>query len=285
MFVIIGVIVVIVSVVGGFMMEKGNPKLLLHPAELLIIFGAAIGSFLIASPPKVASAVMKQLATIVNTKSPTKAQYLELLSLLYHLFSKIRKEGLISLEADIENPSSSAIFTRYTTIMSHTHLINFITDNLKIIITTNVPPHELENLMELEIETHHHDAMVPSKSVNKVADALPGLGIVAAVLGVILTMGKIDQPPSVLGQSIGAALVGTFLGVLMCYGFVGPLATNLAYKAKNDIVFFQIIKVALVAFIGGSPPQMAVEFGRRAIPGKEKPSFNELENEVRGKKQ
>lgn len=285
MFVIIGVLIVTISVVGGFMMEKGNPKLLLHPAELVIIFGAAIGSFIIASPPKVAAAVIKKLLTIVNSKSPTKQQYLEILSLLYQLFSKIRKEGLISLEADIENPSGSAIFTRYKTIMANAELISFITDNLKIIITTNVPPHELENLMELEIETHHNDAMIPSKSVSKVADALPGLGIVAAVLGVVLTMGKIDQPPSVLGQSIGAALVGTFLGVLMCYGFVGPLATNLAHKAKDDIVFFQIIKVSLVAFIGGSPPQMAVEFGRRAIPGKEKPSFNELENEVRGKKQ
>ncbi len=284
MFVIIGVLIVIISVVGGFMMEKGNPKLLVHPAELLIIFGAAIGSFIISSPPKVAVAVIKKIGTIFNAKSPTKAQYLELLSLLYQLFSKIRKEGLISLEADIENPTDSAIFNRYKTILANAHLINFIADNLKIIITTNVPPHELENLMELEIETHHHDAMIPSKSVSKVADALPGLGIVAAVLGVVLTMGKIDQPPSVLGQSIGAALVGTFLGVLMCYGFVGPLATNLAHKAKDDIVFFQIIKVALVAFIGGSPPQMAVEFGRRAIPGKEKPSFNELENEVRGKK-
>ena len=284
MFVIIGVLIVIVSVVGGFMMEKGNPKLLLHPAELIIIFGAAIGSFIISSPPKVAAAVIKKIASIVNSKSPTKEQYLELLTLLYQLFSKIRKEGLISLEADIENPSTSTIFTRYKTILANAHLISFIADNLKVIITTNVPPYELENLMELEIETHHHDAMMPSKSVSKVADALPGLGIVAAVLGVVLTMGKIDQPPSVLGQSIGTALVGTFLGVLMCYGFVGPLATNLAHKAKDDIVFFQIIKVALVAFIGGSPPQMAVEFGRRAIPGKEKPSFNELENEVRGKK-
>lgn len=284
MFVIIGIFIVIASVVGGFMMEKGNPRILLHPAELVIIFGAAIGSFIIASPPKVAVVVMKKIATIVNTKSPTKVQYLELLSLLYQIFSKIRKEGLISLEADIENPADSPVFNMYKTLMANIHMINFIADNLKIIISTNVPPHELENLMELEIETHYHDAMIPSKSVSKVADALPGLGIVAAVLGVILTMGKIDQPPSVLGQSIGAALVGTFLGVLMCYGFVGPLATNLGHKAKDDIVFFQIIKVSLVAFVGGSPPQMAVEFGRRAIPGKEKPTFNELEDEVRGKK-
>jgi chemotaxis protein MotA len=137
--------------------------------------------------------------------------------------------------------------------------------------------------MDLEIETDHQEAMVPSNSIAKVADALPGLGIVAAVLGVVLTMGKIDQPPSVLGHSIGAALVGTFLGVLMCYGFVGPMATNLEHNARQDIVYFQVIKIALVAFVGGAAPQMAVEFGRRAIPSKEKPTFDELETEVRSK--
>lgn len=284
MFVLIGLFIVTASVIVGFLMEHGNLSVLVQPAELVIIFGSSIGAFIVASPPKVAVAVLKKLITIGTAKSPNKVQYLELLSLLYQLFSKIRKEGLISMEADIENPASSPIFNQYKTLMANTNLINFIADNLKIIISTNVLPHEIENLMELEIETHYHDAMVPSKSVNKVADALPGLGIVAAVLGVVLTMGKIDQPPSVLGASIGAALVGTLLGVLMCYGFVGPLATNLGYRAKDDIVFFQIIRVALVAFIGGSPPQMAVEFGRRAIPGKEKPSFNELEDEVRGNK-
>ncbi|KAF0122579.1 MAG: chemotaxis protein MotA [bacterium] len=166
--------------------------------------------------------------------------------------------------------------------MTNLDIINFLCDNVKVIITTNVPPHELEDLMELEIETHHHEAMVPSRSIAKIADALPGLGIVAAVLGVVLTMGKIDQPPSVLGHCVGAALVGTFLGVLMCYGLVGPMATNLEYKAKEDSVYFQIIKVALVAFVGGSPPQMAVEFARRAIPGKERPTFDELEKGIRG---
>jgi chemotaxis protein MotA len=283
MFAIIGLLVVAGSVIIGFMMEKGNPHVLIQPAEFVIIFGAALGAFFIASPPKVISAVIKNLASIVNSKSPDKAKYIELLLLLYQLFSKIRKEGLISIESDIEKPDNSPIFNKYKNTLSHGHLTNFICDNLKIIITTNVIPHELENLMEIETETHYHEALIPSKSIAKVADALPGLGIVAAVLGVVLTMGKIDEPPSVLGHSIGAALVGTFLGVLMCYGFVGPLATNLEHKTKEDIVFFKVIRVALVAFVGGAPPQMAVEFGRRAIPGKEKPSFEELENEIRGK--
>ena len=282
MFAIIGLFLVSGSVIIGFMMEKGNPYILIQPAEFVIIFGAALGAFFIASPPKVITAVVKNVAAIVTSKSPDKAKYLDILLLLYQLFSKIRKEGLISIESDIEKPDNSPIFNKYKDTLSHGHLTNFICDNLKIIITTNVIPHELENLMELETETHYHEALIPSKSIAKVADALPGLGIVAAVLGVVLTMGKIDQPPSVLGHSIGAALVGTFLGVLMCYGFVGPLATNLEHKTKEDIVFLKVIRVALVAFVGGAPPQMAVEFGRRAIPGKEKPTFEELENEIRG---
>jgi len=282
MFVIIGLLLVTGSVIIGFMMEKGNPYILIQPAEFVIIFGAALGAFFIASPPKVITAVVKNIAAIVTSKSPDKARNLDLLLLLYQLFSKIRKEGLISIESDIEKPDNSPIFNKYKNTLSHGHLTNFICDNLKIIITTNVIPHELENLMELETETHYHEALIPSKSIAKVADALPGLGIVAAVLGVVLTMGKIDEPPSVLGHSIGAALVGTFLGVLMCYGFVGPLATNLEHKTKEDIVFLKVIRVALVAFVGGAPPQMAVEFGRRAMPGKEKPTFEELENEIRG---
>ena len=282
MFVIIGLLLVTGSVIIGFMMEKGNPYILIQPAEFVIIFGAALGAFFIASPPKVITAVVKNIAAIVTSKSPDKARNLDLLLLLYQLFSKIRKEGLISIESDIEKPDNSPIFNKYKNTLSHGHLTNFICDNLKIIITTNVIPHELENLMELETETHYHEALIPSKSIAKVADALPGLGIVAAVLGVVLTMGKIDEPPSVLGHSIGAALVGTFLGVLLCYGFVGPLATNLEHKTKEDIVFLKVIRVALVAFVGGAPPQMAVEFGRRAMPGKEKPTFEELENEIRG---
>jgi chemotaxis protein MotA len=283
MFVVIGIVVVIGSVISGFLMEKGNLNVIFQPAEFLIIFGAATGSFLISSPPKVVGAVVKDITSIINPKNQNKEKYLELLTLLYQLFSKIRKEGLISIESDIENPDKSAIFDSYSSVMTNHHIVNFICDNLKVIITTNVPPYELDNLMDLEIETHHHEAMVPSHSIAKVADALPGLGIVAAVLGVVLTMGKIDQPPSVLGHSIGAALVGTFIGVLMCYGFVGPIATNLEHRAKEGSVFFQVVKIALVAFVGGSPPQMAVEFGRRAIPGKARPTFEELEDAVRGR--
>jgi chemotaxis protein MotA len=283
MFVIIGIVVVLGSIIGGYLMEEGNLHVLFQPAEVVIIFGAALGSFFIASPGKVIGLVFKNVSSVVAAKSQSKAKYLELLSLLYQLFSKIRKEGLVSIESDIENPQKSPIFQKHAGVLSNRNALSFICDNLKVIITANIPPHELDNLMEIEIDTHHHEAMIPSHSVAKVADALPGLGIVAAVLGVVLTMGKIDQPPMVLGHSIGAALVGTFLGVLMCYGFVGPMATNLEHQARENGTFFQVIRVALVAFVGGSAPQMAVEFGRRAIPEKEKPTFDELEKQVRGR--
>jgi chemotaxis protein MotA len=281
MFVIIGIAAVLASIIIGYLMEQGNLFVLVQPAEIVIIGGAALGAFLISSPPKVTALVAGNLLGILSSKNQSKSTYLEFLSLLYRLFSKIRKEGLISIEADVETPTSSPIFSKYRAVLANRHALDFICDNFKVIISTNIPPHELESLTDLEIETSHHHSMVPVHSISRVADGLPGLGIVAAVLGVVLTMGKIDQPPAVLGHSIGAALVGTFLGVLLCYGFVGPLATNLEHKANEENILFQVIKVALVAFVGGAAPQMSVEFARRAIPGKEKPAFDELEKTVR----
>lgn len=284
MFAIIGILVVLVSVLGGFLLEKGNLSVLFQPAEFLIIFGAAIGSLLIASPPKVITLIIKHIPLITSSKSHSKGKFLELFSLLYQLFSKIRKEGLISIESDIESPENSPIFKKHKGLLEHAKAVNFLCDNLKVIITTNVPPHELDSLMDLDIETNYDETMISSASIAKVADALPGLGIVAAVMGIVLTMGKIDQPPEVLGHSIGAALVGTFLGVLASYGFVGPMASNLEHRAREDNLYSQVIKVALVAFIGGSAPQIAVEFGRRAVPSHDRPTFDELEKEIRGKK-
>ena len=281
MLLIIGIAVVITSVLGGFLMEKGNVSLLYQPSEFIIIAGAALGSFLIASPASLLAYVARSISGSIGGKRSGKSEYLGLLVLLFKLFSKVRREGLVSIEGDIERPGESPLFGTYGITADNRSVIDFICDNLKVIITTNVPSHELENLMDLEIETRQHEAMAPSRSLAKLADSLPGLGIVAAVLGVVLTMGKIDQPPSVLGHSIGSALTGTFLGVLLSYGFVGPLSTNLENKAKREEVEFQLIKVAIVAFVGGAAPQIAVEFGRRAIPGEDRPSFNELESEVR----
>lgn len=281
MLILVGIFVVLGSVIGGYLMEHGNLSVLVQPAEVVIIIGAAAGAFLIASPGKVASSTVRQVGAVFRSTHHGKAHFLELLSMLYQVFSKIRKEGLISIEADIETPKSSPLFQRYPSIVKDPNIMNFVCDNMKVIITTSIPPHELDSLLDIEIETGHQENMIPSHSIAKIADALPGLGIVAAVLGVVLTMAKIDEPPAVLGACIGAALVGTFLGVLACYGFVGPLATNLEHKVMEGEVGLNVIKLALVAFVGGSAPQIAVEFGRRAIPGGDKPTFAELEKMIR----
>lgn len=281
MFAIVGIVVVIASVLGGYLMGHGKLAVIFQPAEMIIIFGSALGSFLVASPSKVVQLVAKHISAVFGPKSVSKENYLNLLSLMNTLFMKIRKEGLISVEADIESPAESPLFQNFKEVLSNRKAVDFICDNLKVIISSNLPGHEMENLMEVDIEAHQNESMIPAQSVAKIADSLPGFGIVAAVLGVVLTMGKMDQPPEVLGHHIGAALVGTFLGVLMCYGFVGPMAANLEHQAKEDESFYSVIKVSMVAFVGGAPPQLSVEFGRRAIPGKERPTFNELEEHIR----
>jgi len=281
MLTIIGIGVVLFSVLGGFLMEHGNPLMLYQPAELIIIGGAAVGSLLISAPIKVVKLICKDFAKIFSSENPNKETYVEVLLLLNQLFWKIRKDGLLAIEDDVENPTQSEVFNRYKSIISNKQTLEFICDNFRVILTTNMPAHELDSLLEIDIQAHHHEKLIPSISIAKIADALPGLGIVAAVLGVVLTMGKIDQPPAVLGHSIGGALVGTFLGVLACYGFVGPMATNLEHKATEKETFFNVIKTCLVAFVGGAAPQVAVESGRRAIPGEERPSFTELEEAIK----
>lgn len=283
MFALIGIVVVLGSVIFGFLLEKGNLSVLFQPAEFVIILGAAFGAFMIGSSPKMLKQVIQNLMGLFKPKAHDKASFVELLSLLHDIFSKIRKEGLISIETDIESPEKSGIFGKYPSVLKNHHAISFICDNLKVIIATNVSPHDLESVMESEVETHHHEAMIPSHLIAKVADALPGLGIVAAVLGVVLAMGKIDQPPSVIGHSIGAALVGTFIGVLLCYGIVGPIASNIENQAKEESKYLQVIQVSVVSFVRGSAPQMAVEFGRRCIPMGERPTFEELEKKVTGR--
>jgi chemotaxis protein MotA len=281
MFVIIGIVVVLGSVIGGYLLEHGNINLLFQPVELLIIGGAATGGFIIQSPSKVIGLVLKNIMRVFSAKGASKSEFLDILGTLNSVFSKMRKEGLIAIEADIESPEQSSIFSKYPSVLKNHHVVTFICDNLKVIISTNVSSHELENIMDLEMETHHHEALTPSHSVTKVADGLPALGIVAAVLGVVLTMAKISEPPEVLGHSIGAALVGTFLGVLLSYGFVGPIGTHLEHIANEDMIIFQVIKIALVSFVGGAAPQIAVEYARRVIPSDAKPGFTELEDAIR----
>ena len=284
MLAVIGAIIVSVAVIGGYLLEHGNLSLLWQPAELVIIGGAASGGFLIGYPPKVVKDVMRIVQRILTNKGTvSRDDYLELLKLLNDIFVKIRKDGLISIEEDVDNPHKSKVFAKYPRFLANHHALLFITDTLRTVMTTTIEPHELESLLETELDSHHEEGIIPAKAVNTVADSLPGLGIVAAVLGVVLTMQKMGEPPEVLGQSIGAALVGTFLGVLLCYGYVGPLARNMELVIASDIEYLTVLKVALVAFIRGASPQIAVEFGRRVIPSVVKPGFLEVEAALKKK--
>ena len=281
MFTIIGSAIVIACVIGGFLLEHGNLAVLFQPVELLIIGGAAVGGFIIASPMKVIKAVMGGIVKMLSGKGYTKADYLESLTMLGEVFYKIRKEGLVSVEGDVDNPRESVIFTKYPTFFKNHHALDLVVDTLRTVMTTKIEPNELEALIDAELESHQEELTAPSKSVATVADSLPGLGIVAAVLGIVLTMGKISEPPDVLGKSIGAALVGTFLGVLLCYGFVGPMAKNMEHSASEELQYLSVLKMAIVAFVGGAAPQVAVEFGRRVIPAVDKPTFAEVEDALR----
>jgi chemotaxis protein MotA len=282
MIAIIGFIVVTGAIAGGYLMEHGNLAVLFQPAEVVIIFGAAFGAFLVASPLKVVKSTLSGTIKVFTNKPYVKADYLEILMMLSEIFYKIRKQGLVSIEGDVDTPEESTIFKNYPKILKNHHALTFITDTLRMVITSTIEPHELESLMEVELEEHHEDALTPSKSIATVADALPGLGIVAAVLGVVLTMGKIGEPPEVLGHSIGAALVGTFLGVLMCYGYVGPVSKNMEFIAQEEFQYLNVLKIALKSFVSNNAaPMVAIEFGRRAIPAKQRPTFVEVEEAVK----
>lgn len=283
MFVIIGCIVVIACVLGGYIMAHGNLSVLFQPAEFVIIVGSAIGGLIIASPPKILGLIIKGMIGMLSAKSYTKADYLEALMLLSDIFSKIRKEGLVSIEADVDNPEASPIFSKYPKFLKNHHAVALVTDTLRTVMTTSISPHELEALLDNELEAHHEEAMISSRSVGNMADSLPGLGIVACVMGVVITMGYISEPPEILGAHIGAALVGTFTGVLLCYGFFGPMSRNLEVIANENKEYLNVFKVGLVAFVGGAAPQIAVEFARRVVPAVVKPSFLEVEEAIRKK--
>ena len=277
MFAIIGLVLMFVCIIYGFSAEGGNVNVLFQPIEMLIIFGVAIGAFLISNTPAVIGSVVKDLPKIFTAKSPDKKTFLELLLLLYQIFSKIKRDGPLSIEAEIEDPHKSELFKKYKSIVANHHLMTFLCDNLKVIVGGNIPAHELDNLMDIEIEAIHHEELEAAHGIYRVADGMPGLGLVAAVLGVVLTCGKLDQPPTVIGEGVAVALLGTFIGILCCYGIFGPMSVNLENQAFENGNFFLMCKVALVAFVGGTPPATAIEFARRVVPGYAKPSFIELE--------
>ena len=284
MLVIVGYLIVAGSVFGGFALAGGHMAALLQPIELLMIGGAATGSFIVGNTGKTLKATLKAMPSVFKGAKYKKDSYMELMALLYELLGKVRKEGLMSIENDVENPHESPVFAKYPTVQEDHHVVEFLTDYLRIMVSGNLNAMEIENLMDTEIETHHHEAMVPSHVIAKAGDAMPAYGIVAAVMGVVHTMESVGIPPAELGILIAHALVGTFLGILLAYGFVGPLAGVLEQKANESTKMFQTIKVTLLANLNGYAPAMAVEFGRKALESTERPGFIELEEHVKQKR-
>lgn len=284
MLVIIGYIVVCASVFGGFALAGGHLAALFQPVELLMIGGAALGAFLVGNNNKAIKATLAALPSLFKGSRYTKELYMELMSLLFEVLSKVRKEGLMSIEGDIDSPQESPLFSKYPAVLADHHIIEFMTDYLRLMVSGNMDAFQIENLMDNEIETHHHEGAVPAHVIAKVGDGLPAFGIVAAVMGVVHTMESVGIPPAELGMLIAHALVGTFLGILLAYGFVGPLASLLEQKLEESSKMFQCVKVTLLASLNGYAPALAVEFGRKVLFSTERPTFNELEEHIKKSK-
>jgi chemotaxis protein MotA len=285
MFVIIGWLVIVVCVFGVYIFHGGNISVILKalPFEMITIGGATLGAFLANNQMKVVKATMKGLGECFKGSKYTKARYMDLMALMYDILQKARKEGLMAIEKDVETPHESAIFQKYPTVGSDHHVVEFITDYLRMMVSGNLNAHEIESLMDNEIETHHHEAHAAVAALQRVAGGLPAFGIVAAVLGVVNTMGSVGQPPAVLGGMIGSALVGTFLGILLAYAFAEPLAGVLEQKVDEGGKELQCIKTTLLASMQGYNPSTAIEFGRKVLYSTERPSFTELEEFVKKK--
>lgn len=278
---LIGMVVVTLSVVVGYVLSHGNLLVLFQPFEFLIIFGAATGAFIAANPGVVIKNVLGGFPKLLKGSRYNKQSYLDLLALMFELFSKARKEGLMALEGDVEEPQESEIFQRYPHILKDHHATDFICDYLRLMVGGSMNSMEIENLMDLELDTHHEEGHLPSHAVNDMADGLPAFGIVAAVLGVVITMGSISEPPEILGKHIAAALVGTFLGILLSYGYVGPVGKFLGHMSREESKYLECIKVCILATLNGYTPQVAVEFGRKALYSDVRPGFIELEEYVK----
>ncbi len=279
---IIGSIVVIVCVLGGFMAHGGQLLAIWQPYELVIIGGAAIGAFVIANPKATVFKVGKAIPAMMKGSRYQRADYVELLRFMFALFSKARKDGMLAIESDIDDPDSSELFQAYPGLLKDHHAVTFIRDYMRLIISGDMDAFQLENLMDIELDSHHHEAAEPGHAVNRIADALPGFGIVAAVLGIVNTMGALGGPIEEIGKLVAAALVGSFLGILLAYGFVGPLATALSRQGEEETQYYATIKTCILASLRGYAPKVAVEFGRKAIPPEIRPNFEELEQELKG---
>ncbi|MGA3134687.1 MAG: flagellar motor stator protein MotA [Terracidiphilus sp.] len=283
MFVIIGILLVFVSVIGGFLMEKGNILVLLQPAELLIIAGAATGTLLTANPAHILKEIVIGLKEVIGGSKFSQQRYLDTLKMMYQFLNKVRKEGLLSVEMDVEQPDKSSIFKDYPDFLNDHHARDFVCDTLRMAITGGVDPFDMDQMMELDMEVSHHEASQPVSALSTVADALPGLGIVAAVLGVVITMGALGGPPEEIGHKVAAALVGTFLGILLCYGVAGPLSSNMAKSADEHNSYLHVLRVLLLSFLKGSAPIIAIEIARRAIPAHVRPTFDQMEKHCKNR--
>jgi chemotaxis protein MotA len=281
MFAIIGIVVVFGCVVAGYLMEHGNLKVLIQPAELVIIGGAAVGTVLIANPLHILKKLVGGITGVFSGSKFGKQAYLDAMKMMYELMNKARKDGLMALETDVEEPEKSPILSKNPAFVKNHHVCAFVCDSMRMAIT-GVDAFDLDQMLDLDLEVHHHDATQPTAALSTMADSLPGLGIVAAVLGVVITMGALGGPPEEIGHKVAAALVGTFLGILLCYGLIGPIAANMTKAAEEEHAFLYVMRVLMVSFLKGSAPIMAVEMARRAVPGHVRPSFKELEVACRG---
>ena len=283
MFLIVGYVIILAASVGTYAVH-GSLAALWVPLEYLAIFGLTIGGFVAGNDVKVIKATIGALPSIFKGSKYNKAAYVDLLAMLFEVLAKVRKEGLMSIENDVENPHESPIFSKYPSISHDHHVMEFITDYLRMMVGGNLNALEIENLMDMEIETHHHEVEVPGHVMSKTGDATPAFGIVVAVMGVVNVMGSVGEPPPVLGKMIGGTLVGTFLGILLSYGFIQPIASLLEQKAHEGSKIYQVIKVVLLASMSGYAPQVAVEFGRKVLFASDRPTFIELEEELKARK-
>lgn len=281
MLIVVGILIVLFAVFGGFAIDGGHLAALFQPVELFMIAGAAIGAFIIGNDKESIITTLKAFPSIFKSHNRSKALYLDLITLLFELLTKIRKEGLMSIEDDIENIYESAVFSKYPGVVEDSHLMEFLTDYLRLMVSGNVDSYQIENLMDVELDAHHTDEDLPIQVISKMADGLPAFGIVAAVMGVVHTMESVGIPPNELGILIAKALVGTFLGILISYGFIGPVAARLEQKLAINMMAYQCVKVTIIASLNGYSPPIACEFGRKALSARTRPSFRELEYHIK----
>jgi len=284
MFSIIGIVVVFGCILAGYLMEHGPLKVLMQPAELIIIVGAALGTVLISNPVHTLKQMISGLLGAFGSSKYGEKRYVDTLKMLYELLQKARKEGLVALETDIEDPHKSPLLSKYADFVKDHHAADFVCDTMRMAVSGGVEVFDLDQMLDADMEVHHHEATEPVTALATMADSLPGLGIVAAVLGVVITMGALGGPPEEIGKKVAAALVGTFLGILLCYGLVGPLAVRMGKIAEEQHGYLLVLRVTMIAFLKGVAPILAVEMGRRTVPGHVRPSFKTVEEACRGAK-